>query len=123
MALQLMKESFPYHTRDVYSHETFTRNLLQVVHSMPDLRLQILELLVEKMLQLDVRCHFFFPVVLLVRFINRDAIVLSLFRRDVQSGFVAVAILFQLDRKKSCVTVRSINEDCFCGYMFFKLSE
>ena len=55
MALQLMKESFPYHTRDVYSHEAFTRNLLMVVHYIPDLRLQILELLVEKMLQLDVR--------------------------------------------------------------------
>ena len=55
VALQLMKESFPYHTRDVYSHETFTRNLLMVVHYIPDLRLQILELLVEKMLQLDVR--------------------------------------------------------------------
>ncbi|KAK7111666.1 RNA polymerase I-specific transcription initiation factor RRN3-like [Littorina saxatilis] len=55
VAIQLMKETFPYHTRDVYTHETFTRNLLTVVHYMPDLRQEILELIVEKMLHLDVR--------------------------------------------------------------------
>ncbi|XP_076447065.1 RNA polymerase I-specific transcription initiation factor RRN3-like [Babylonia areolata] len=55
VVMQLMRESFPYHTRDVYTHEAYTRNLLLVIQYIPDLRRQIFELLVEKMLQLDVR--------------------------------------------------------------------
>ncbi|KAL8593315.1 hypothetical protein ACOMHN_009968 [Nucella lapillus] len=55
VVIQVTRDCFPYITRDVFSFETYTRNLLLVIQYIPDIRLQILNLVVEKMLQLDVR--------------------------------------------------------------------
>lgn len=55
VVMQVMRDCFPYISRDVYSFEAYTRNLLLVIQYLPDLRHQIMSLLVEKMLQLDVR--------------------------------------------------------------------
>ncbi|PVD38698.1 hypothetical protein C0Q70_01318, partial [Pomacea canaliculata] len=51
----LLGDSFPFVTRDVFTHKSYTRNVLQVMQYLPDLRLQLLELIVDRMLRLDVR--------------------------------------------------------------------
>lgn len=53
--MQFLEECFPYLTRSVYTHEVYTHNMLQLLQYLPDLRLKILELLVNRMLRLDVR--------------------------------------------------------------------
>ncbi|XP_033750919.1 RNA polymerase I-specific transcription initiation factor RRN3-like [Pecten maximus] len=51
----LLSDYFPYMTKDKYLQECYVKNLLQITHYMPQQRLAILELIVDRMLKLDVR--------------------------------------------------------------------
>lgn len=53
--LPLLSDYFPYMTKDKYIQECYVKNLLQITHYMPQQRLAILELIVDRMLKLDVR--------------------------------------------------------------------
>ncbi|XP_064617684.1 RNA polymerase I-specific transcription initiation factor RRN3-like [Liolophura sinensis] len=54
--LPLLGDAFPYLSKAAYIQECYVKNLLQITHYMPDLRQRILELIVDRMLKIDVRC-------------------------------------------------------------------
>ncbi|XP_021374424.1 RNA polymerase I-specific transcription initiation factor RRN3-like [Mizuhopecten yessoensis] len=53
--MPLLSDYFPYMTKDTYLQECYVKNLLQITHYMPNQRQAILELIVDRMLKLDVR--------------------------------------------------------------------
>ncbi|XP_060063401.1 RNA polymerase I-specific transcription initiation factor RRN3-like [Ylistrum balloti] len=53
--MPLLSDYFPYMTKDTYLQECYVKNLLQITHYMPKQRPAILELIVDRMLKLDVR--------------------------------------------------------------------
>ena len=52
--MPLLTELFPYMTRDAYIQECYVKNLLHITFYVPALRQNILELIVDKMIKLDV---------------------------------------------------------------------
>ncbi|KAL5018199.1 hypothetical protein ScPMuIL_003921 [Solemya velum] len=53
--LPLLTDMYPYMTLHIYVQESYARNLLTIISYMPGSRQQILDLVVDKMLKLDVR--------------------------------------------------------------------
>ena len=54
LLMPMLTEIFPYMTRDIYIQECYVKNLLHVTLYIPSLRQSILELIVDKMIKLDV---------------------------------------------------------------------
>lgn len=55
LLLQLLSDMYPYLSKAAYLQECYLKNLFEVTLYLPDLRLQILELIIDKLLKLDVR--------------------------------------------------------------------
>ncbi|KAL3876380.1 hypothetical protein ACJMK2_034232 [Sinanodonta woodiana] len=56
LLLPLLSEHFPYLKKETYIQECYVKNLLQVTHYIPSIRQRVLELVVDRMIKLDVRC-------------------------------------------------------------------
>lgn len=54
--MPLLSDTFPYLNKGAYIQECYVKNLLQITHYMPNLRQKILELIVDRMLKIDVSC-------------------------------------------------------------------
>lgn len=55
--MPVLKEEFPHKAQSLFSHVTYLRNLLCVTDYTPELRNQVLELVIDRIIQVDVR-HF-----------------------------------------------------------------
>ncbi|KAJ8319417.1 hypothetical protein KUTeg_004508 [Tegillarca granosa] len=55
LLMPLLNDLFPYMTKDAYIQACYVKNLLQITHYIPTLRQKIMELIVDRMLKLDVR--------------------------------------------------------------------
>lgn len=54
--MSLLADMFPYFNKAAFVQQTYVQNLLHIALYMPKYRPQILELIIDKMTQLDVRC-------------------------------------------------------------------
>lgn len=55
LLMPLLNDLFPYMTKDAYIQACYVKNLLQITHYIHTLRQKIMELIVDRMLKLDVR--------------------------------------------------------------------
>lgn len=53
--MSLLTDMFPYMTKDVYTQESYMINALQISYYLPNLRQQIMELVIDKLMKFDVR--------------------------------------------------------------------
>ncbi|KAK3586143.1 hypothetical protein CHS0354_033267 [Potamilus streckersoni] len=56
LLLPLLSEHFPYLKKETFLQECYVKNLLQVTHYITSIRQRVLELIVDRMIKLDVRC-------------------------------------------------------------------